>query len=120
MAFILIFSSILGLMYGYVGWRIIVPAGLTPAWNIAVWGLIFLIWLAVPLRFLFWFSRIESEWVERIAWIGYAGLAFFSILFVLFITRDILWLIYLLGSMGFSIVRELTGTEPVIGTAINP
>ena len=106
-------------MYGYVGWRIMTPAELTPPWNIAVWALIFLIWLAVPLRFFFWFNRIDSVWVDRTAWIGYAGLAFFSILFVLFITRDILWLIYLLGDKGISIVRELIGAEPVIGTAMN-
>ena len=120
MAFILIFSSILGLMYGYVGWRIMVPAELTPPWNVAVWGLIFLFWLAIPLRFVFWFSRIDSEWVDRMARFGYAGLALFSILFVLFITRDILWLIYLLGDKGISIARELLGAEPVTVAAMNP
>ncbi len=111
MIFTLIFSSILAAMYGYVGWRIMVPAELPSPWNLAVWGLMILFWLAIPLRFLFWFNKVESIWVERMAWFGYAGLAFFSILFFLFIARDLLWLIYLLGSKGISIVRELTGGD---------
>ena len=120
MVFILVFSAILAVIYGYAGWRIIVPAALPDHWNTALWSLIIFLWLIIPLRFIFWFQKLESDWVDRLAWLGYIGIGIFAILFALIFTKDILWLIFLLGEKGVSYILGLINGTPTMPITANP
>jgi len=120
MVFIIVFSSILAGIYGYVGWRIIVPAALPDHWNTTLWIVTIFFWLIIPLRFLFWFQKFESAWVDRLAWLGYTGLGIFAILFVLLFTKDILWLLFLIGEKGVSYFLGLTNGASKTPIPVNP
>ena len=120
MTFIIIFSSILALMYSYVGWRIIVPAALPDHWNTTLWMITIFFWIIIPLRFIFWFQRSESIWIDRLAWLSYIGLGTFAILFALLFSKDILWLIYLIGEKIVSYFLGIVNDTPQTTVAMNP
>ncbi|MCH7820223.1 MAG: metallophosphoesterase [Candidatus Marinimicrobia bacterium] len=120
MAFVIIFTSILGLMYGYVGWRLMSTAGIPSPWNYVAWGVIIFFWLSVPIRFVFWFRGYSSTLVDWFAWLAFLGLAFFSILFVLFLTRDIIWLLILLGGKLLALMQGTKGAEAAKSIPMDP
>ncbi len=120
MAFIIIFTSILALMYGYVGWRIIVPAALPDHWNTTFWMITIFFWIIIPLRFVFWFQKFESVWIDRLAWLGYVGLGTFAILFALLFSKDILWLLYLIGEKIVSYILGSVNDAPQTVVPVNP
>ena len=120
MAFVIIFTSILGLMYGYVGWRLMSTAGIPSPWNYVAWGVIVFFWLSVPIRFVFWFRGYSSTLVDWFAWLAFLGLAFFSILFVLFLTRDIIWLLILLGGKLLALMQGTKGAEAAKSIPMDP
>ncbi len=120
MTFVIIFTTVLGLMYGYAGWRIISTATFPSPWNYVAWGVILFFWLSVPVRFLFWFQGYSSSLVDWFAWLAFLGLAFFSILFVLILTRDIIWFLILLGGKGLALFQNTKGDEAVASVPMDP
>jgi len=86
--------SILALAYGYVGWRIIIPAHLSSGYNIIAWSLLILLWILPPLP---WFLRpvgVSKSLVTVISWIGYLGLGFMAILIFMTLFRDMGWITF--------------------------
>jgi predicted MPP superfamily phosphohydrolase len=65
-------------------------------WKRVAWSAIpfFLIIPFVP--FYFRFRGVENTGVDILSWIAYLGLGFFSMLFILLMARDLVWLIILL------------------------
>ena len=120
MTFVIIFTSILGLMYGYVGWRIVSTAAFPSPWNYMAWGVVVFFWLSVPIRFIFWFRGYFSTLVDWFAWLAFLGLAFFSILFVLILTRDIIWLLILLAGKLTILIQNFRGSEEIVAVPMDP
>ncbi|MCH8306410.1 MAG: hypothetical protein IIB94_14955, partial [Candidatus Marinimicrobia bacterium] len=120
MTFVIIFTSVLGLMYGYVGWRLVSTAAFPSPWNYVAWGVITFLWLSIPLRFLFWFRGYFSTWVDWFASFAYIGLALFSILFVLMLSRDIIWLLILLGGKGLALFQGSKEGEEAASAVMDP
>ena len=92
MIFFFIALTIMGLAYGYVGWRMIAPWRLSGAVTTALWlmpGMLLLMPFATIFMRLYSFHPF---WKTAFAWIAYLGMGLFSILFVLILTRDILLL----------------------------
>ena len=120
MTFVIIFTSILGLMYGYVGWRIVSTAAFPSPWNFVAWGVIIFFWLSVPLRFIFWFRGYSSTVLDWFAWLAFIGLAFFSILFILILIRDLIWLLILLAGKLAAIKQNSEGSEEIVAESMDP
>ena len=120
MTFVIIFTTVLGLMYGYVGWRLMSTAAFPSHWNYIAWGVITFLWLSIPLRFLFWFRGYFSTWVDWFASFAYIGLALFSILFVLMLFRDIIWLLILLGGKGLALFQGSKEGDEAASAAMDP
>ena len=120
MTFVIIFTSILGLMYGYVGWRIVSTAALPSPWNFVAWGVVVFFWLSVPLRFVFWFRGYFSTIFDWFAWLAFIGLAFFSILFLLILARDFIWLLLLLAGKLAGIIQNSKGSEESAAVPMDP
>ena len=104
MSFFVIIIIVLALMYGYIGWRIIIPAAFSLPVNIIFWAalLIFLILPFTPI-----ISRSNSvslPWLDTIAKIGYLSFGFFTILFAFVLVKDIAFLLASLGAKLYHLV----------------
>lgn len=89
-AWITIVLVVLGIGYGYVGWRLVIPAKLAMPWKLYAW-------LALSLMFLLPFGssflmRTNEKLTEPLAWVAYVSLGFLSFVFTLLLVRDIIWL----------------------------
>jgi len=85
--FALIFLGLLGLVYGYSGWRLIphLPASLHAAVALALVVLFFL-----PLLLIFLRTRPHLVWLaDPLAWVGYLGMGFATFSTILLVVRDI-------------------------------
>lgn len=120
MAFVIVITTVLGLMYGYIGWRIMSTAAFPSPWNYIAWGIIAFFWLSVPIRFLFWFQNIHSNLIDWFATIAYVGLAFFSILFVLIFARDLILLLILLGGKASVLIQNWKAGEESVRVPMDP
>ncbi len=93
MSFLLIVIIVFSLMYGYIGWRIIIPAAFGLPISIVLW-LVLAISLILPfLPHIMRFNGIEGEWIGTAARIGYLSFGFFTILFAFMLVKDIVFLI---------------------------
>ncbi len=87
----------IALVYGYCGWRLIIPAQLSGPTAIAVWGtLILLASLTHVYHMLLRDSgRWYSRFADRVAWLAYSGVGLATLTFTLLVLRDLGWLLYL-------------------------
>ena len=108
MLFFLISVAVGALVYGYCGWRLIVPAHLTGASAIAAWGtLILLASLTHVYHVLLRDSPRYARARDATAWFAYSGIALATLTFTLLVLRDLGWLLYL-GISGAA--SYITGT----------
>ena len=108
MLFFLISVAVVALVYGYCGWRLIVPAHLTGASAIAAWGtLILLASLTHVYHILLRDSPRYARASDATAWFAYSGIALATLTFTLLVLRDLGWLLYL-GISGAA--SYITGT----------
>lgn len=91
---IFLFTSliILSIIYSYIGWRLIYPAVSKPAWKKTAWSVILFFLLIPYIMFMFRFQGLENNWTDLLTWVTYLSLGFFSMLFIISIARDLIWL----------------------------
>ncbi|MFN0156548.1 MAG: metallophosphoesterase [Bacteroidota bacterium] len=87
--FFLIWFSVLGLGYWYVGRKLIRPANLGTKGRLRVWLCMLVFFLLPLLSFLLFINRVEGEWMDVFLWSGYATLGFFSLVLTGVFLRDI-------------------------------
>lgn len=91
--FIVIAVTILLLLHGYVGWRILVPFNLVQPWKTIIWASI-LVLAVLPLASLAMrFNHMETAVNDVVSWLSYISLGFISILFFLLLAKDLIVLI---------------------------
>ncbi len=109
MSFFVIVILIFSLMYGYIGWRLIIPAALGIFWNSIFWGL-FAVFVVIPfVPIIFRLKGIENTAVDLAAWIGYFSLGFFSIVFAFLVVRDLIWILGLAGQKTLQLFSKYFG-----------
>jgi len=91
--FIIIWMTLLILIYFYIGYRLIKPANLTRHQKWIAWSVIAITPLTLPLSFLFRYSTNENILITLINWMTYIGFGFFSLVLAGLVFRDILLLI---------------------------
>ena len=95
--FFAITFTVLGLAYGYVGWRIIIPAELNSPWSWIAWAVLFLFLIIPYVATYLHFTGKENPFTDVLSWIGYIGLGFFSLVFVFVLAKDVIWLLGIAG-----------------------
>jgi uncharacterized protein len=110
--FFLIVSTALALAYAYVGWRIIVPAGLSRSWAAAAWGLLLVLFLLPIVTVAVQFNRILPGTGGLLVWIGYITLGLFSFVFTFLVLRDLAWLLYAGGEKAWGLIGRIGGARP--------
>jgi len=118
--FFLIATGILALGYGYIGWRLIVPANLAAPWNLLAWAMLILLLLIPLVTFFLQINRMEKGWADMLSWISYLSLGFVSLLFTILFIRDLIWLVTLGALKAVSIGRELIGTSAGVPGPVEP
>ena len=91
--FFFIALTILAIIYGFTGWRLIVPAAIDPVWKILAWVAVVIFFILAPLPILLRFAGVEARWIDRLSWVAYSSMGFFLLLFVILAVRDLFWLI---------------------------
>ena len=115
MIFLFIVIFVFSLMYGYIGWRIIVPAAFSLPVSLLLWGLLvlFLILLFFP-----YFARplgLDGSWVNIIAWVGYLSFGFLTLLFAILVVKD-LSVLLISGVQKALLFFNITGDSAVAET----
>jgi predicted MPP superfamily phosphohydrolase len=107
-------------MYGYIGWRLIVPAAFSVPVNIVLWGLMLVcLWLPI-LPVIMRFNGIENSWIDALSWLGYLSFGFLTIVFAFLVIRDIGWLLTLGAQKSFHLLRGLFGSDNPVADAADP
>ena len=87
---------VLLLIHGYVAWRIIPIIGISFFQSIVAYTVIFLFSLMPLLPILLRMSGSESKIIDRLSLLGYTSLGFFTLSFIIFVTKDFIFQLYLL------------------------
>ena len=95
MSFFVIVVIVPSLMYGYVGWRLIVPAAFSLPVNIMLWASVVLLLVLPFLPIVTRMRTIDAFWVDLVSWIAYLSFGVMTVLFAFLFARDVLWLIAL-------------------------
>ena len=100
--FFIVFITLLGIMHGYVGWKIF--SGLNLNSSLAIIGIILLAILTLlpVLPILFRYNGFESSFLDKLSLIGYTSLGFFTLSFVAFLSKDLLFKVWGFISSFFS------------------
>ena len=100
--FFIVFITLLGIMHGYVGWKIF--SGLNLNSSFAMIGIILLAILTLlpVLPILFRYNGYESSLLDKLSLIGYTSLGFFTLSFVAFLSKDLLFKVWGFISSFFS------------------
>ena len=89
MIFLMIFSTVLLILYSYVGWKILWPIEIPYHYKILLIVLLAIFYCLPIITFAFYFNKIENNFTRIIAWLGYTGLGTVSLLFFIQICVDI-------------------------------
>ena len=100
--FFIVFITLLGIMHGYVGWKIF--SGLNLNSSFAIIGIILLAILTLlpVLPIIFRYNGYESSLLDKLSLIGYTSLGFFTLSFVAFLSKDLLFKVWGFISSFFS------------------
>lgn len=107
---ITIMLVVVGIGYGYVGWRLILPAKLVMPWKLVAWvGLSLMFLLPFGSGFL---MRYNEKLTDPLSWVAYVSLGFLSLVFTLLVARDIIWISSLgIGKLYFFTQSRMAGSE---------
>jgi len=92
--FFVVVIVVLLLIHGYVAWRIIPIIGISFFQSIVAYTVIFLFSLMPLLPILLRMSGSESKIIDRLSLLGYTSLGFFTLSFIIFVTKDFIFQLY--------------------------
>jgi predicted MPP superfamily phosphohydrolase len=104
--FLIIAFGILALVYGYTGWRLITRANLSSSGKIFSWSVLIFLLVVAPLQLVLRATGVETSWLDLLAWFGYIGLGFFSLVFSLLVVRDLILLVRTGVKKSIALVRD--------------
>ncbi len=90
MSFFLIVITVLSLMYGYIGWRLIVPAAFSLPVSILLWALLVVLLVLPFVPVGLQMRGYQGIGVEVVAWIAFLSFGFLTLLFAVLLTKDLL------------------------------
>ncbi|MBT4484553.1 MAG: metallophosphoesterase [Candidatus Latescibacteria bacterium] len=120
MYFFLIVLGIMTFVYSYVGWRIIVPLGLSHPMNILA-SILMLVLLGLPfISILLRIYEYHNYFIYLLTWISYLSLGFVTLVFLFLVVRDLGLFTAVIISKLFAIVRSFTETGASPPNLLNP
>jgi hypothetical protein len=120
MSFLVMVIVVLSLMYGYIGWRIIVPAALGFPLNLILWLVVAVSFLLLFAPFIMRANGIEGIWVDIAAWAGYVTFGFFTLLFAFLVAKDIVFLFIWGVQKSAFIIHRFFDTAASVSDKVDP
>ena len=102
--------SVLALLYGYTGWRLIPALRLAGPWSAVAWVAVALLFTLPIASMLLRHAGALAGLSKTVTWVGYVGLGFFCLAFFLCLARD----------LGLLCWRVLAAWQHQAGTAVTP
>ncbi len=90
MIFFVTFSTVLLIVYSYVGCRLLWTLDISSYYKTLLFVLLVILYCLLIITFAFYFNKIENNFTRIIAWLGYTGLGTVTLLFFLQIGVDLL------------------------------
>ena len=90
MIFLILFSTVLLILYSYVGWRFLWLLDISYQYKTILISLLVVFYCLTIITFLFNFNKIENNFTRIIAWLGYTGLGSVSLLCFIQISLDMI------------------------------
>jgi len=109
MQFFLIVIGLLSFFYGYIGWRLIIPAGLGHPWNVLAWCLLLVLLILPFVSIYLRFYGSQNYLIYLFTWVSYLSLGFMTLLFLLLLARDIALVISMGVKYAVSFIAGLAG-----------
>jgi len=110
--FFIIAVLVLGILFGYIGWRFILSAHLLFPWNLISWTTLGILFIFTFLPFFIRFYNFNISLEQVLAWIGYSIMGFMSLIFLFLLVRDFGWMLTAGAHKIYNIVTtQLSSTE---------
>jgi len=120
LSFFVLVIIVLSLMYGYIGWRLIVPAAFGFPINLILWAIV-AVSLALPfLPVILRIRNTEGIWIDILAWAGYLSFGFFTLLFAFLLSKDIIMLLVVGVHKLIQIMSHNSGAASAAIETVNP
>ncbi len=120
MIFLIVVIAVLSLMYGYIGWRLIVPAAFSLPLNIILWGALVVLVILPFLPIIMRINGVEGSAVDIAAWIGYLSFGFLTLLFALIVIKDLSLLSITVFQKLAHFAGNLLGSSSEVAEAVDP
>ncbi|MEW5794955.1 MAG: hypothetical protein AB1772_01215 [Candidatus Zixiibacteriota bacterium] len=120
MGFFVVVILALTLVYGYIGWRMIVPATFSLPVSLLLWALIvaLLILPFVPI-----FTRMQGShpfWADPLAWAAYLSFGFMTLLFAFLIAKDVSFLVAGVVQKSAHWIAHLFNGADIVADSVDP
>ena len=89
--FFVVALSMLVIIHGYVGFKIIPAIGFSGFNNIIAWAVLSLVTFLPIAPIGFRFIGIETKLIDKVSLLGYTSLGFFVLTFIILIFKEILY-----------------------------
>jgi len=110
--FFMIAILVLGILFGYIGWRFILSAHLLFPWNLISWTTLGLLFIFTFLPFYIRFYNIDTSLEQVLAWIGYSIMGFMSLIFLFLLIKDFGWMLTTVANKIYQLVTiKFSNTE---------
>ncbi|HDL03489.1 MAG: metallophosphoesterase [Candidatus Zixiibacteriota bacterium] len=120
MIFFIVVIIILSMMYGYVGWRLIIPARFSIPVNIILWAVLVVALVLPFLPVMMRFRGVGGFWIDALAWIGYLSFGFVTLLFAFLVAKDLILLLSAAVQKSIHYIGGLFGSESVAAETTDP
>ncbi len=91
-AMLLVMSTLVLGLHGYLGWRLIGPSGLVGPARVAAWVGVFAFALVLPAAMAARFV-LKGPAADVVSWVGFTFMGLFSFVLTLIVLRDLAWLV---------------------------
>lgn len=90
--FLVLFLTLIGIVYGYAGWHLISPLELEATLGLSASLAVLCFGLLPPITLLFRRTLQGKRWHDQFCWFTYVSMGFFVLTFLLLLSRDVAWL----------------------------
>ena len=111
---------VLGLLFSYIGWRLILSAHLLYPWNLIGWSVLGILFILTFLPFAIRFFKLNSSFEVLLAWLGYSIMGFMSLVFLFILIRDFGWIISTGIQKSYQYTMSKLSTTETINNAFDP
>jgi len=102
--FFIIAVLVLGILFGYIGWRFILSAHLLSPWNLISWSTLGILFIFTFLPFFIRFYNFNISLEQVLAWIGYSIMGFMSLMFLFLLIKDFGWMLATVANKIYQVV----------------